>query len=359
MGGIRPPIGWRELFTMITYIHLPDFIPLWMIDRVPRFFLRLSRWLLRKTNNFVLFRFMHGWWSCYFVLMRILRVGLPQTRWGEHEARSIDYRSDDVIVAVPGKSGTTLLTQICDQLRRGAPGCDCEDLNDLVPWIENGGRYLQQDVNSNRDEQRVYKSHLPYRMLPRNVKLIYCYRSCDDAFYSMYKFLIPMLDLDEEQSTLYEWSLAFRYVVPFAKEKLMDLLDWWQHRNDDNVLFFLFEDLIRDREGAIRKIADFMNIPLSEELLERTLEYSAHQYMSQHPTVFDDHKVAARWAHFLGSEHTRALTGKVRKGGGKQGQGAAIPTHLREHFDQSWRTIITPQLGFESYNDMLTSREVG
>lgn len=39
--------------------------------------------------------------------------------------------------------------------------------------------------------------------------------------------------------------------------------EWWAHRDDENVLFLWYEDLLRDLPAAIRKIATFLSSLLS------------------------------------------------------------------------------------------------
>ena len=43
---------------------------------------------------------------------------------------------------------------------------------------------------------------------------------------------------------------------------------WWDVRDDPNVLWIFFEDLMADLPAAIRRVADFLEIPLSESLLQ-------------------------------------------------------------------------------------------
>ena len=78
-------------------------------------------------------------------------------------------RDSDVVVAVPGKSGTTVLQMICHQLRVGGKTPDWEDTQAVMPWLELTdciNSYGLGDFGSLDDEQvgqpRVYKSHLPY-----------------------------------------------------------------------------------------------------------------------------------------------------------------------------------------------------
>ena len=94
-------------------------------------------------------------------------------------------------------------------------------------------------------------------------------------------------------------------------------MSWWPHRNDTDVLWLFYEDIIADRRSAIRKIAAFMNIDISTTLpslptaltssnnwptlsgTTATLEdvtfvMSDATFMKQFETKFDEHIV---WRH--------------------------------------------------------------
>ena len=93
-------------------------------------------------------------------------------------------------------------------------------------------------------------------------------------------------------------------------------MSWWPHRNDTDVLWLFYEDIIADRRSAIRKIAAFMNIDISTTLPSlptaltssnnwptlsgtTTLEdvtfvMSDATFMKQFETKFDEHIV---WRH--------------------------------------------------------------
>lgn len=43
---------------------------------------------------------------------------------------------------------------------------------------------------------------------------------------------------------------------------------WWQYRHLPNILFVHYADLLKDRKGQIRRIADFLDIEVTPEYLE-------------------------------------------------------------------------------------------
>jgi|EP01049_Picozoa_sp_SAG25_P008005 hypothetical protein len=70
---------------------------------------------------------------------------------------------DDVVVAVPGKSGTTWLMHIAHQIRMGGAPPAFDDQMDVIPWIDPFGPSLAIPTEECMREQcaspRVFKSH--------------------------------------------------------------------------------------------------------------------------------------------------------------------------------------------------------
>ena len=62
---------------------------------------------------------------------------------------------------------------------------------------------------------------------------------------------------------------------------------WWPHRNDPNVLFLRYEEVIADLPGTMRRVADFCHLPLTDEIAARVLERCSVDFMRQHNEKFD------------------------------------------------------------------------
>ena len=43
------------------------------------------------------------------------------------------------------------------------------------------------------------------------------------------------------------------------------VLEWWKHRDAENILFLKYEDMKKDHCGAVKKIAEFIGYNLKEE----------------------------------------------------------------------------------------------
>ena len=57
------------------------------------------------------------------------------------------------------------------------------------------------------------------------------------------------------------------------------VLEWWKHRDAENVLFLKYEDMKKDHRGAVKKIAEFMGYDLKEEIIDTIVEKSTFQNM--------------------------------------------------------------------------------
>jgi hypothetical protein len=107
-----------------------------------------------------------------------------ESRYQGQDREKFALRGDDVVVAVPGKSGTTWLMHIAHQVRMKGATPDFDDQMDVIPWIDPHGPALAIPEDIDRPQcakPRVFKSHAPYKAftkggLAEGGKLIYCFR---------------------------------------------------------------------------------------------------------------------------------------------------------------------------------------
>lgn len=266
-------------------------------------------------------------------------------------------RPSDIIVAVPPKSGTTWLMQIAHQLRLRGQEIDFEDQMDVMPWVEGGPAcLLNQDINMEQvGEPRVYKSHLTWKRLEKDPfpssKIIYCFRDIKDALFSAWRFIPPLVN-----SEISCWAMTTTMCVAGLVDKgLNDLCDFWEHRHDERVCFFFFDDLKEGHVECVRRVQKFMDLGTDEALTQRVVSQSTHEYMSRpdRHARFDDHKIAYALDAKRGITRTMPLTGKVRKDGGKSGTGKeGLPQPVKEWVDWRWKCIVLPRTGFADLQAM-------
>jgi hypothetical protein len=66
---------------------------------------------------------------------------------------------------------------------------------------------------------------------------------------------------------------------------LEHIKDGWSHRDDENVLFLFYEDLISDLRGSLIKLADFLGKPLSEADLPKLLDHLHIKNFKNNPSI--------------------------------------------------------------------------
>ena len=101
---------------------------------------------------------------------------------------------------------------------------------------------------------------------------------------------------------------------------------WWEIRNLPNVLFVHFANLKSDMPGQMRRIAEFLDIPIDETQWEKTLEYCSFDWMKRNATksvplggafwdagaqVFINKGTNGRWTGTLTSEDVAAYEARV------------------------------------------------
>jgi hypothetical protein len=257
-----------------------------------------------------------------------------------------DYRPlpTDVVITPFGKCGTTWTQQIFHTLRtRG--DMDFDDISRVVPWIETARR-LGLDINAEQKaEPRGFKSHLGYDKLPRGARFINVIRHPLDAAYSGFKFMEG-------------WYLEPGAVSPetYIKVRARDasyhkhFVSWWPHRDDADVLYLVYEHMKADPERHIERIAEFVGIPLDDELRAITLEHSSLEFMQTHKDRFDDAMLRRLSEEELlpsGSDSAKVRAGQIHE--------FSWSDEIVDLYDSLWLEHVTRVTGFESYEALIAS----
>lgn len=189
---------------------------------------------------------------------------------------------DDVFVASFPKSGTTLLQMMLYQLT--TPGnMDFPHLDSVSPWFEFS-ILRDQLKNLQVPSPRIYKTHLLYGQLPRGPRYIYLVRDVRDVAVSAYHHSLLVGGQDLDLTWYLDRFLAGKTIFGSWFEHLES---WWPHRQDGDVLFLRFEDVVADLEGAARRVAEFCGFEIREAELPRILEGCSLGFMKRHEAKFD------------------------------------------------------------------------
>ena len=164
-----------------------------------------------------------------------------------HRAPSFKPNSDDVVVAVPPKNGTTWLLHICHQIRMQGEEPDFDDQLDVLTWIEGSENLFNEDPAAKKQPVKpyIFFTHFTYSLVPAGGRKIYCFRDQGDAVVSAYYYFDSALLL-HGRVTLAVFAHTMLHEVEI---RLNDLLLWWEHRHDDNLLLLFFDDLKEDHAG--------------------------------------------------------------------------------------------------------------
>ncbi|XP_060595994.1 sulfotransferase 4A1-like [Ruditapes philippinarum] len=197
---------------------------------------------------------------------------------GYNEAEMIetmDTREDDIWVCSYPRSGTTLTQQIVwlvmtldfeqvtsVQLDDRFPQVDMKD--DRFPYYR-GVEHIEKLASP-----RMIKCHLHHFLLPEQLRngkgrIIYIARNPKDVIVSAYNLLKWTNELSNDEKAWNEFLESFvngsGLYCPWPRH----VTEFWQRRNDKNVLFLKYDDVIKDIPQTVRKIARFLQQNISDD----------------------------------------------------------------------------------------------
>jgi hypothetical protein len=237
-------------------------------------------------------------------------------------------RPDDIFIVTYSRSGTTWMQMILYQLTTDG-GMDLPHIAEYCPWFEKSLRSARGFEA--RPSPRLFKSHLAYRHIPKGpCKYIYVARDGRDvavSYYDLYR------RYNGYEGTFNEFFDLFRRGKVGYGSWFRHVKGWWAHRADPNVLFLTYEELTRDLEGSVRKVAAFCGFAVPPERLPLILERCGFAFMKQHESRFDP-VLETLW------EQGTQLNAFLRNG--RVGDGAF---HLSREQEEQFEQAARKQLG--------------
>jgi hypothetical protein len=259
---------------------------------------------------------------------------------------ALAVRPSDIFISTFSKSGTTWVQQIVHGLRTNG-SMEFPEISLIIPWYE-AAELLGIDVNAPQlAEPRAFKTHLPWDKVPKGGRYIYVVRDPADALVSYYHYMNGVMF---ERDTI---ELEAFCTEIFSRPKhfgsyFSHLRSWWEQRHRADVLSLCFEEMKQDHAGAVRRIARFLGIDASEELLARTTQQSTFEFMLAHKAKFDDASVTKAFSRMRGL--TPASASKIRSG--RVGDGGHLSPSLRGALDDAWARELAGPLGLRSYDEL-------
>lgn len=269
------------------------------------------------------------------------------TEEGRNYGLTFPLQPTDVVITPYGKSGTTWLQQIVHGLRtRGDMAFD--DISRVVPWLETSydlGLDLQAPQ---RGHPRAFKSHLNWYDVPKGGRYIVSVRDPKDVLVSGYRFMEGWF-FEPGSIDITTWAADFMA----DREKggwWRHTRSWWEQRHQPNVLLLCYEEMTQDLPGTVRTVADFIGVPLDEELLAIVVRQASLDFMLAHKDRFDD-RLMREHSERVANLPPGSDSAKVRKGE-IGSHWYELPQDVIDNMDRIWQEEITATLGFPTYQEL-------
>ena len=268
-------------------------------------------------------------------------------------ALMFEPRTTDVLIVGYPKSGTTWVQQIVHQLRTGGDE-DFKDIHHVVPGL-SAARDICIDVEVDQKYfPRCFKA-LAWSSPKDKGKYIVVLRNPYSVAYSDYKYhgnwLYQSGEVSSEEYVLEYWISNSSHVNPKLKSYFYHVVNWCAHRQNSNVLFVFYEDLVEDLNSGVRRIAKFMDIN-NEANICSALERSSFEYMKEKWDKFNSNDLKRARNEALGLEETAGMNrNKIRSGSTTEGK-ENLTERVLKALDSKWKEIIEPVTGYACYEEL-------
>ncbi len=196
--------------------------------------------------------------------------------------------NNDVVVVGYPKSGTNWLAIVLANLYpehwETTKITIDRQIPDLCVASDKAAKFQGFDECLAAPSPRLMKSHLQFDHMPRAFresgkgKVVYVRRnpkdSCDSGFTN------HQLGLGEA----WTWE---HHVDAFLEGKVFfgkwtdNVLSWQDKTEADGVLNLVYEDMKRDKPGALRRVVDFLGIPIEDGAIERVIAATGFEAMKK------------------------------------------------------------------------------
>lgn len=239
----------------------------------------------------------------------------------------------DVFVATFAKSGTNWMMQIAHQLLFHGKG-EFNHIHDVAPWPDSPaplGKYAipVEDPSvwmASPERKRVIKTHLNWESIPyaESARYIAVIRDPKDVFVSNYFFAkaiggpaIPSLE------TWYRMFVSESFLV--GGSWAVNTAGYWAQRKRPNVLVLSFKSMKRDLAGTVRRVADFLDVRVADDVIERVCAQAGFAHMKGIDSKFSVWKMTP-WS------SPGAMVRKGLQGGSSELLSAEQQRHIDEYF---------------------------
>nr|XP_060636549.1 sulfotransferase 1C2-like [Anolis sagrei ordinatus] len=206
--------------------------------------------------------------------------------------KEFQAQPDDLLLCTYPKAGTTWIQEIVDmvQQRGDVQKCSRAPVYQRSPYLE---MFPPKPLRSGLEEAegmpspRTLKTHFPVQLLPssfweQKCKIIYVARNIKDNAVSFFHFHRMNLLLPEPG----HWD---DFLKNFVAGKVAygcwfdHVRGWWEAKKNHPILYLFYEDIKEDPAREIQKVAQFLDIKLSEPVLKQIVHQTTFESMKENP----------------------------------------------------------------------------
>ncbi|GAV01461.1 hypothetical protein RvY_12170 [Ramazzottius varieornatus] len=212
---------------------------------------------------------------------------------------ALEFAKNDIVVCSYPKSGTTWTQAIISMIMHAK---DTEPIDvsqsKLDEWL-----YIEMNapackgkrpVEAARDAAppRLLRTHLSWELLPQSVttnspRIVFVHRNLKDVIVSMYHMYCTFPNL----ASAHPANSAAEFAELFMQDKVHHapyfhtFKSVWEHRNDPNVHHLSYESLREDPRSEIKRLADFLDKPLTSQQAEQIAHHTDFDNMRQNENL--------------------------------------------------------------------------
>ncbi|MFS7993544.1 putative aromatic desulfoglucosinolate sulfotransferase [Helianthus anomalus] len=211
------------------------------------------------------------------------------------------HRSTDIFLSSFMKTGTTWLRSLMfttlnrsrfdfsdhPLLRNGPHGCF-----PVVDVYQSTGYPIgdSEDLSF----PRLFASHFAHNVLPASItdpssgcKFVYVCRDPKDVVVSLWHFILKLRPKELPPVSFDQVFKAFCEGVTEYGPYWDHVLGFWKvaHESPDKILFFKYEDIKSDPEAHVKKLAEFMGVPISVQeedngMVKKIAEFCSFEHLT-------------------------------------------------------------------------------